>query len=220
MEATNITYIGITNYRNTSQKFGILDRDRLAHIYCIGKTGSGKSTLLKNMALSDIRKGKGLAIIDPHGDVAHALLQEIPEHRKKDLIYFNPADMGKPTVFNPLNNVPIGYHHLVAFGLVSVFKKIWGELSWGPMLENILRFTFLTLLEYPDATLLDIQPLLTKANVRAEILTHVKNEYTLAFWLDQFNKYTPSQRAEAISPILNKTSIFRTSLPVLCSNFD
>src|ERR1017187_7960388 len=98
----SITPIGITNFRSTNQPFGIKDIDRLAHIFCIGKTGVGKSTLLSNMAISDMEKGKGLAVIDPHGDVAEQLLNHIPEHRKKDLIYFNPADLEHPIAFNPL----------------------------------------------------------------------------------------------------------------------
>ncbi|GAA4461811.1 hypothetical protein GCM10023093_07220 [Nemorincola caseinilytica] len=215
MEAWDLTLIGTTNYRNTNLKFGIKDQDRLAHIFCIGKTGVGKSTLLVNMAMSDICKGKGLAVLDPHGDAAQTLLGKIPLHRKKDLIYFAPANTSNPTAFNPLHGVSPQHHHLVASGLVSVFKKVWGEISWGPRMENILRFVFLALLEYPDATLLDIQPLLTKPNFRHEVLLKVKNEFTQAFWRDEFEKLTPSQRAEAISPILNKTSVFRTSRPLM-----
>ncbi len=213
-DTNSLTPIGITNFRNTNQKFGIKDKDRLAHIFCIGKTGVGKSTLLKNMALSDIHKGKGLAVIDPHGDVADALLKNIPTHRKKDLIFFNPADLEHPIAFNPLHAVHPNYHHLVASGLVAVFKKIWGDTSWGPRMEYILRFVLLTLLEYPDATLLDIQPLLTDTLHRDKILAYVKNEYTIAFWQNEFLKYSPALRAEAIAPILNKTGLFLTCLPL------
>ncbi len=206
----SITPIGITNYRNTSVPFGITDTDRLAHIFCIGKTGVGKSTLLTNMAISDIQKGKGLCVIDPHGDVAENLLSHVPEHRKKDLIYLNPADPANGIAFNPLHSVHPNYHYLVASGLVSVFKKIYAD-SWGPRMEHIMRFVFLTLLEYPDATLLDIQPLLTDTLHRDKILGYVKNEHTIAFWQKEFLKYAPTLRAEAIAPILNKTSLFLTN---------
>lgn len=210
----SITPIGVTNYRSTNQRFGIKDIDRLAHIFCIGKTGVGKSTLLSNMAISDIEKGKGLAVIDPHGDVAENLLQHVPEHRKNDLIYFDPSDLEHPVAFNPLHGVHPNYHHLVASGLVSVFKKIWGDTSWGPRMEYVLRFSILTLLEYPDATLLDIQPLLTDTLHRDTILAYVKNEYTIAFWQNEFLKYTAAFRAEVIAPILNKTGLFLTSVPL------
>ena len=209
----SLTYIGITNYRSTNQRFGIYDKDRLAHIFCIGKTGVGKSTLLQNMAVSDIENGKGLAVIDPHGDVAEYLIARIPEYRKKDLIYFNPAETKDCVAFNPLHAVHPNYHHLVASGLVSVFKKIWVD-SWGARLEYILRLSLLTLLEYPDATLLDIQPLLTDTLHRDKILAYVKNEATIAFWQNEFSKYTSAFRNEAIAPILNKTGLFLTSIPL------
>jgi hypothetical protein len=141
-------------------------------------------------------------------------LNNIPSHRKQDLIYFNPSDLEHPTAFNPLHGVHPNYHHLVASGIVSVFKKIWGDTSWGPRMEYILRFSILTLLEYPDATLLDIQPLLTDTLHRDRILEYVKNEHTIAFWQNEFLKYSASLRAEAVAPILNKTGLFLTSVPL------
>ncbi len=144
----DITYIGITNWRNQNKKFGIKDSDRLGHIYVIGKTGVGKSTLLLNMAISDIEHGKGICVIDPHGDLSEILLHHIPKERIKDVIYFNAKDADYPIGFNPLKSINIAHHHLVASGLISTFKKIWAD-SWGPRMEYILRFTLLTLLEYP-----------------------------------------------------------------------
>ena len=208
-----ITYIGVTNYRGTNLKFGIKDKDRLQHIYAIGKSGTGKSTLLENMAISDIRRGKGLCIIDPHGDIAEDILGYIPKNRGKDLIHFNAADLDSPFAFNPLYGIPPKYHFLVASGLVSTFKKIWHD-SWGPRMEHILRFALLTLLRKPGSTLLDIQPLLTDIDFREEVLGEVKEGFILSFWTNEFGKYTPSLRNEAIAPILNKTGLFLTSDPL------
>src|SRR3984957_19738115 len=208
-----ITPIGITNYRNTNQKFGIKDRDRLQHIYVIGKSGTGKSTLLENMAISDIERGNGLCIIDPHGDIAEDILNYVPKGRSQDLIYFNATDKEKPIAFNPLKGIHPKYHHLVASGLVSTFKKIWAD-SWGPRMEYILRFSLLTLLYYPEATLLDINPLLTDAGFRTHVLKYVTSPHILAFWKNEFAKYTPTLRNEAISPILNKTGLFTASPPL------
>lgn len=210
-EHDTITPIGITNYRNTNKQFGIKDKDRLAHIFCIGKTGVGKSTLLLNMALSDIQKGKGLAVIDPHGDVADTLMKNIPKHRQKDVVYINPADVGKAIAFNPLHAVHSNFHHLVASGLVSVFKKIWDGKSWGARMEHIWGFALLTLLEYPDATLLDVSRLLTDTVFRDIVLGYVKNEATIAFWQNEFLKYTPAFRNEAVAPILNKMGLFHVN---------
>jgi hypothetical protein len=165
------------------------------------------------MAISDIERGNGLCVIDPHGDIATDLLNHIPERRKADLIYFNATDEAHPIAFNPLKGIHPKYHHLVTSGLVSTFKKIWSE-SWGPRMEYILRFTLLTLLCVPDATLLDIQPLLTNKEVRARALCHVGDEHILSFWHDEFDKYSPTLRNEAIAPILNKTGLFIASTPL------
>jgi hypothetical protein len=210
---SKITPIGITDWRNIKKPFGIKDKDRLGHIYVIGKTGVGKTTLLENMAISDIEKGKGCAIIDPHGDIAEDILNYIPKDRINDVIYFNAGDVEFPIAFNPLQNIHHDYHHLVASGLVSTFKKIWID-SWGPRLEYILKFTLLTLLQYPEATLLDIQPLLTDGQFRNHVLSHVKNHHIISFWRNEFEKYSPTMRAEAIAPILNKMGLFLTCLPL------
>ena len=212
MDDYDITPIGYTTWRNQNKPFGIKDKDRLGHIYCIGKTGMGKSTLLQKMALSDIQKGKGCGIIDPHGDVAKYLLERITENRKKDLVYINPVDENV-IAFNPLHAVHPNFHSLVASGLISTFRKIWSE-SWGPRMEYILRFSLLTLLQYPYATLLDIQPLLTDKQFKEKVLEYVKDDYILDFWRKEFDTYSPSFRNEVISPILNKMGVFVSSKPL------
>jgi energy-coupling factor transporter ATP-binding protein EcfA2 len=209
-EREDITPIGITNYRSINQKFGIRDKDRLGHIYVIGKTGTGKSTLLQNMAISDIERGNGMAVVDPHGDIAESLLEYIPEHRIMDVIYFNAAEAEFPIAFNPLSGVHSNYHHLVASGLISTFRKIWAE-SWGPRLEYILRYALLSLLSYPGATLLDIQPLLTSPEYRSHVLSYVKDGRILSFWKGEYDKYTASFRNEAIASVLNKMGVFASS---------
>lgn len=208
-----ITPIGITNWRNEQKRFGIKDQDRLGHIYVIGKTGVGKSTLLLNMAISDIQRGKGLCIIDPHGDIAEDILNYIPQERITDVIYFNATDTEYPTGFNPLHAIDPSQHNLVTSSLISTFKKIWAE-SWGPRLEHIFRFSLLTLLCYPKATLLDIQPLLTDVYFKNKVLNYVADTAILNFWKNEFDKYTPQLRNEAIAPILNKTGLLIASLPL------
>ncbi len=208
-----LTPIGITDWRNQQQAFGINELDRFGHIYAIGKTGTGKSSLILNMAISDIEQGKGLCLIDPHGDIAEKLLHYIPKERLEDVIYFNPKDLEWPIGYNPLQGVHPNYHHLVVSGLISTFKNIWAE-SWGPRLEYILRFCLLTLLEYPEATLLHIQPLLTDYYFRNKVLSYVTNSHIHSFWRQEFDKYSPALKAEAITPILNKTGVFLASLPI------
>lgn len=205
-----LTIIGKTNWRNSNQIFGIKDKDRLFHIYSIGKTGTGKTSLLLNLAISDIQKGKGCAVIDPHGDCANTLLNYIPKERIKDVIYFNPADTEFPISFNPLLHVHPNHFHIVTSGLISTFSKTWRD-SWGPRLEHILRFSILTILEYQRGSILDIYRILTDAFFRKQVLVRVQNKEVLNFWLNEFEKMTPSLRAESISPILNKMGVFNAN---------
>ena len=208
-----ITPFAVTNYRDIKKVFGIKQKNRRGHVYIIGKTGTGKSTLIENMAISDIKAGFGLALIDPHGDVAEDILDFIPEKRIQDVIYFNPSDLEYPIAFNPLEKVSFDYHHLVVSNIISVFKKIWSEF-WGPRLEHILRHSLFTLLEYPGSTLLNLPKLLTDKDFRKEVLKYVTNQQVREFWLNEFEKYSVWLKSEAVSPILNKLGQFLTNLPL------
>ncbi|MGA7161201.1 MAG: type IV secretion system DNA-binding domain-containing protein, partial [Bacteroidota bacterium] len=179
----------------------------------IGKTGTGKSNLIATMAISDIRAGNGIALIDPHGDLAETILHHIPKERVQDVVYVNPADMEYPIAFNPLGRVHRDFHHLVVSGLISIFKKIWIDF-WGPRLEHILRHSLFTLLEIPGSTLIDLTRLLTEEDFRKRAVAQVTHAEVRAFWLNEFAKYPKPIRVEAVSPILNKMGPLLTSLPL------
>ena len=206
---SEITYIAVTNYQNKHIRFGIKKDDRAGHIYCVGKTGVGKSTLLLNMAISDIQHGFGIGIIDPHGDIAESVLNYVPKERIKDVIYFNACNSEFPISFNPFSTVNENEHHIVASNLIATFKKIWAE-SWGPRLEHIFRNTILSLLQFPNATVLDIQPLLTDSEFRSEVLHQIKDTALLNFWYKEFIPMSPQMKSEAVSPIINKIGLFQT----------
>jgi hypothetical protein len=208
-----ITPFALTDYRDIRKLFGIKQKNRRGHMYIIGKTGTGKSTLIENMAISDIKNGYSVSLIDPHGDMAEEILDYIPKKRIKDVIYFNPADLDNPIAFNPLEKVSKDFHHLVASGIVSTFKKIWSE-SWGPRLEHILRHSLLSLLEYPNSTLLDLPKLLTNNDFRKNVLTYITHPQVREFWLSEFEKYSAWLKSEAVSPILNKIGQFLISIPL------
>jgi hypothetical protein len=209
--------LGSTNFRSQETLFGIKKDDRRRHMYIIGKTGMGKSTILENMIVSDINKGKGVAIIDPHGDLADSILNFIPKSRTNDVMIFNPSDSDFPVSFNMLECKIPEQRYLVASGLLGVFKKMFGE-SWGPRLEHILRNTILALTENPGTTILGIMRMLTDDKYRKQILKKVEDPMVKSFWRDEFGKWNDKQKAESVSPIQNKVGQFLSS-PVIRNIF-
>ena len=164
-----INFFAKAEFKNKETIFGIKTEDRRKHVYIIGKTGVGKSTLIANMAIDDIRKGRGVGIIDPHGDLSETILDFIPKRRMNDVIYLEPFDTERPFSLNVLEIKNKQQKDLVASGIVSIFYKLYKD-SWGPRLEYILRNVILTLLEAPGATLVDILSLLSNAEYRKKVV--------------------------------------------------
>ncbi len=208
MNNTNdITVFAETNYRDKKRRFGIKTDDRRRHMYLIGKTGMGKSTMLENMIINDIRNGRGVAVVDPHGDLVEKVIDFIPSSRINDVINFNPADMDFPIAFNPLESIDPRYKHLICSGLIGVFKKLWAE-SWGPRLEYLLRNALLALLDNQGTTLLGIMRILVDKNYRKKIISNIEDPVVRAFWVEEYSKYPDKFQVEAISPIQNKVGQF------------
>ena len=150
-----VTHFARTDARGDGRVFGIKRPDRLSHMHIIGKTGTGKSTLLERLILSDIKAGEGLALVDPHGDLAERIAARIPAYRKNDLIYLNVPDQSQPFGYNPLKRVTPERRPLAGSGLLEVFEKMWPE-AWGVRMEHILRNALLALLDQPQASLPDV----------------------------------------------------------------
>jgi hypothetical protein len=205
-----VVLFGETNFRNKKVTFGIKMDDRRRHMYVIGKTGMGKSELLKNIAIQDINDGRGLAIVDPHGDLVDDLFDYIPENRIKDVIYINPADLEYPIAFNVMEQVDPDKRHLVADGVMGVFKKIWVDV-WSPRMEYILNNTILALLEVPDATLLGINRMLAEKEYRRYVVNQMTDPVVKAFWTEEFAKYADRFASEATAAIQNKVGQFVSS---------
>ncbi len=210
MPTNEVTIFAETTFRNTRRKFGIKTDDRRRHMYIIGKTGMGKSTLLENMIVEDIRAGRGVAVVDPHGDLAEKVIDYIPSRRINDVVYFNPADIEYPIAFNVVERVEPHLRHLVASGLIGVFQKLWAD-SWGPRLEYILRNAILAILEYPGATLLAITRMLSDKAFRKQIVAKIQDPVVKAFWVKEFAGYADKFAAEAVAPIQNKVGQFLSS---------
>lgn len=202
-----VTYFGETDARNRRLRFGIKRKDRAKHLYAIGKTGMGKSTLLENLAVQDILNGEGLCFLDPHGKSADLLLEYVPEHRIKDVIYFAPFDMEHPVSFNVMEDVGPEQRYLVASGMMSAFKKIWVD-AWSARMEYILGNIMLALLEYPGSTLVAVNRMLTDKDFRKEVVNHISDPSVKSFWVNEYANYTEKFAAEAAPAIQNKVGQF------------
>ncbi|MFT5037315.1 MAG: hypothetical protein ACI9VM_000894 [Candidatus Azotimanducaceae bacterium] len=212
-DPNKITFFAKTDARGQEVPFGIKAIDRLRHMYVIGKTGMGKSTLLENMAVQDMQSGEGMAFIDPHGATAETLLDYIPEHRKKDVVYFAPFDAEHPIAFNVMEDVGPEKRHLVVSGLMSVFKKIWVD-AWSARMEYILQNTLLALLEYPDSTLLGVNRMLSEKVYRKKVINNISDPAVKSFWVDEFLNYNERYMQEAGDAIKNKIGQF-TANPLI-----
>jgi hypothetical protein len=177
---------------------------RRRHLYLIGQTGTGKSTLLLNLLIQDIAAGAGVALLDPHGDLADAVLGHINAQRANDLVYLDPADLEWPIGFNPLSGVSEDLKPLVADGIVTALRHVWPD-SWGPRLDYILTNTIRALFDVPGASLLMVPRFLIDEAFRVTLVDHhVCDPIVRAFWQQEFAGYSQSFRTEAIAPIQNK----------------
>lgn len=200
-------FIGKCNFRGGDRVFGVKVKDRRQHTYVIGQTGTGKTTLLKNLVLQDIRAGKGVAVIDPHGQFVDEVLDEIPEERVKDVVYFNPVDVDYPIGFNVIEVPDAKYKHLIVSDLLGIFTKIWANV-WSARMEYILQNCILALIDTPGTTLLGIPRILVDKDYREKIVANVKDPVVKSFWLHEYEQWRDQFRSEAIVPIQNKVGQF------------
>ena len=200
---TWISHFARVDFRNDDRLFGIKQSDRLFHTYVIGKTGTGKTTLLETLLQQDIAANRGLALIDPHGDLVERIAASIPSSRAEHVRYLNVPDATQPFGYNPLKRVPKDAIALAASGLMEAFEKHWTD-SWGVRMEHVLRNALYALLELGDATLADILRLLTEKAYRAQAISKLANEQVRTFWDKEFDQYSYRYRADAIAPIQNK----------------
>ena len=176
--------LGIREIYGDPAFFGLSEEDRRQHLYLIGKSGSGKTTLLRNMLIADIEAGRGVCLLDPHGDEAERLLDEIPSWRADDVVYWDVSDQHHPLSLNLLEAVAPDARSLVANNVVATFSHLWADF-WGPQSEYVLLNAVLALLEFPihkgGASLLWVSRMLTDENYRAVVLSYVTDPRVLSF---------------------------------------
>ncbi|WP_342619806.1 type IV secretion system DNA-binding domain-containing protein [Rhodoferax sp. GW822-FHT02A01] len=202
-----ISYIGDTAGRPPHKRFGIKQSDRAFHVHVIGKTGTGKTTLLEVLLRQDIDAGRGVTLIDPHGDLAQRVLLYARASGRKDVVYLDATDENVPYGYNPLKAVGEKYVTLAVSGLLEVFKKRFAD-TWGVRMEHILRNALYALLDTGGGTLPDVLQLITDKDFRSDLVKRIKNETVRTFWESEFSNYSDRYRIDGAAPIQNKIGAF------------
>ena len=183
--------------------FSIEEKDRARHFWILGKSGFGKSTFLENTILQDIRKGNGLALFDPHGDLAENVLSLIPPRRRKDVVLFDPSDHHYPIGFNLLYNVPIERRPFVAASILDNFRTIF-KLEQTPLIDMFVLAAAAAQLDFPSGTILGMKYMLNSEKYRRHVIGHIRDPVVKRFWED-FDQDTPDkQQREDTRSTLNK----------------
>lgn len=207
--------LGENVHRGVTKPALISAEMRARHCYIAGASGTGKSTLLLNMILQDIAAGRGVGVLDPHGDLIHDVLRCIPEDRIDDVVLFDPTDDQFPVALNILEARDETERERIVAETVMALERYFPS-SWGPRLERILTFTLYTVLDaIPGATLADVERMLTDSDFRAEVVLKTRDPRCATFWNKEF-AFLPKN---AVDPVLNKLSVFlqnRTVRNIVC----
>jgi len=196
--------LGTATFPEQDQQVRISVEDSRRHLHVLGPTGTGKTTLLANLALQDITTGRGVAVIDPKGDLVTAILDRFPRERAKDLVLISPEDLESSIGINPLEYSEEWERDLVADNIFSIVKRLYAS-SWGPRTADVFLSSLTTILRTPTPTLADILALLTDSVFRRQILDSLDDPGGIIAWFwSGFEALSPAQRAEVAAPIQNK----------------
>ncbi|OGM04041.1 hypothetical protein A2715_01000 [Candidatus Woesebacteria bacterium RIFCSPHIGHO2_01_FULL_39_32] len=207
-------YLGESSYRGIKRPVYIGNEDRLRHIYIIGKTGTGKSELLLDMIMQDIKAGKGVCFMDPHGDTVEDLLQMIPPERAEDVIYFNPADTERPMGLNLLEANTEDQKHFAATAVINMMYKLFDPYKTGivgPRFEHAVRNAMLTVMSEEGSTFIEVMRVLTDSRYVQEILPKVQDPIVRRYWTDQIAQTSDFHKSEVLDYITSKFGRFVTN---------
>ncbi|KKS95823.1 MAG: hypothetical protein UV71_C0003G0057 [Microgenomates group bacterium GW2011_GWC1_43_13] len=207
-------YLGLSAYRGIKRQVYIGNEDRMRHVYVIGKTGTGKSEFLKGLILQDIREGKGLCFMDPHGDAIEDILKLIPPERAEDVIYFNPSDTERPLGLNLLEAKTEDEKHFAATAVINMMYKLFDPYKTGivgPRFEHAVRNAMLTAMYEPGSTFVEIMRILTDARFVQELLPKVQDPIIRRYWTDQIAQTSDFHKSEVLDYITSKFGRFVTN---------
>jgi hypothetical protein len=207
-------YLGLSTFRGIAKPVYIQEDDRRRHMYIIGKTGVGKSELLKQMILQDIAEGKGIAVVDPHGDLIEDILELIPPQRAEDVILFDPSDTDRPLGLNMLEAQTEQEKHYIVSSIVGLMYKLYDPNKTGiigPRFEHAIRNAMLTVMYEKGSTFIEVVRALTDANFVQELLPKVEDPIVRRYWTDQIAQTSDFHKSETLDYIVSKFGRFVTN---------
>ena len=210
----NGLYLGKSRYRGVERPIYVADDDRRRHMYIIGKTGTGKSQLLEEMIIQDINEGKGVAVIDPHGDLIDGVLSRVPAARAEDVIYFDPSDTERPMGLNMLEAKTEEQKHFVVTSIVGLMYKLYDPMKTGiigPRFEHAIRNAMLTVMVEPGNTFVEVVRVLTDSTFVQELLPKLQDPIIRRYWTDQIAQTADFHKSEVLDYIVSKFGRFFTN---------
>ena len=208
-------WLGESNFRGIKKQIYIKNEDMLRHMYIIGQTGTGKSESMSYYAYENIKRGEGVAFIDPHGKDLRRLLNRIPPERAKDVIVFNPADNEYPLGLNLLSAKTEIDQHQVVNQFLELLKKLYDPQNQGivgPQLERAVRNGMLTAMSDPEGTLIDVLRMTIDPEYHKKFLPNVKDPLVVRYWTDEFAKTTDFTKSEKTGYVVSKFDRFVTEV--------
>ncbi len=208
------TFMGIGYYRGVRRAVDLHLKDRMRHVYIIGKTGVGKSELLKEMIKQDIQAGHGVCVIDPHGDLIEDTLKYVPANRAEDVIHFDPSDQDRPMGLNLLEAQTEEQKHFITGAIINLMYKLYDPQRTGiigPRFEHAVRNAMLTIMCEPGSTFIEIVRILTDQKFVQELLPKVQDPIIRRYWTDQIAQTSDFHKSEVLDYIVSKFGRFVTN---------
>lgn len=201
--------LGYNEYRGVRTPIKISRKDRLRHMYVIGKTGSGKSTLMENLALHDIHNGDGVCVVDPHGDLIENILLSIPKERAEDVVIFEPFNLERPMGLNMLEYYSEEQKDFVVQEMIAIFYKLFPPEMIGPMFEHNMRNVMLTLMADPKGgTIVEIPRMFTDDDYQQKKVAFVKDPVVRSFWENEMANTSDFHKSEMLGYLVSKVGRF------------
>lgn len=208
---TGVNLIGKTMFRQEEKEVYFADaEDRRRHSYIIGQTGTGKSSLLEEMIRQDIAQGKGVGVIDPHGDLIEKVLANIPKERIDDVVLFEPSDLERCCGLNMLEwDLPEQKDFAVS-EMIAIFSKLFPPEIIGPMFEHYMRNAMLALMADKEnpGTLVEISRIFTDKEFMEKCLAKVSDPLVRQFWIKEWGQTTGDTRSDMLGYVVSKVGRF------------